>query len=279
LKKIVTLFVTAPFFSISLDGQSLLRSNSFGYPGLAAYSVKQADVFSFPANQAALAQLKNTAAGLYGEKYYLLNELNKYTAVAGITTRSGNFGCKAGYAGFTGYNESVLGIAYGKKLGSKADIGIAVNYLRTAISSGYGQAAVISVEAGTIFHLSEKLNAGFHLANPAGGKFGVDKQDKLAARYTMGFGYDASDKFFISTTIEKEENQPVNINAGFQYLFIPRLFMRMGLSSATGTGWWGIAFILHSFRLDVTVSSHPQLGLSPAILLLFDFNKNTKRRK
>ena len=101
-----------------------------------------------------------------------------------------------------------------------------------------------------------------------GGKFGKNNQEKLSSVYTVGLGYDASEKFFISTEIQKEEDQPVNVNAGMQYKFLPQLLARVGMSTATSSGWIGIGLTWKSLRLDVTSSYHPQLGITPGLLIL-----------
>lgn len=258
----------ATFF---LPAQTLRRPVAASYTGLGGYSLNHVDVFSFTANQASLAQLKNSAAGVYGERRFLLSELNNYIAAIGLITNSGNFGVKANYSGFTDYNETQLGLAYGRKLGSKLDIGAQFNYNSVSIANDYGSATAISFELGTILHLTDKLNAGLHINNPIGGKFGKDQQEKLSSVYGFGIGYEASEKFFISTEIEKEEDQPVNVNAGFQYKFIPQLLVRAGMASATSSAWLGLGLTLKSFRLDVTTSYHPQLGITPGVMMLFNF--------
>ena len=254
-----------------LRSQTLRRPVTAGYTGLGAYSINHNDVFSFTANQASLAQLKNVSAAVYGERRFLLSELNNYTAAIGLKTKSGNFGIKAGYFGFSEYNETQLGLAYGRKLGSKVDVGAQFNYNGIRIGGIYGNASTVSFEAGAILHVSEKLHTGFHVNNPVGGKFGKGQQEKLASVYSFGIGYDASEKFFISAEIEKEEDRPVNVNAGMQYKFIPQLMARVGMSSATSSAWIGLGLTIKSFRLDLTTTYHPQLGITPGLLLLFDF--------
>ena len=270
IKNFTFLLLLFCFDGFFLQGQTLRRPVTAGYTGLGAYSLNHVDVFSFTSNQASLAQLKNISAGVYGERRFLLSELNYYTAVIGLPTASGNFAVKANYSGFSDYNETQLGLAYGRKLGNKADIGVQFNYYGIRIA-GYGNASAISFEAGTILHITERLHAGIHLNNPVGGKFGKDKQEKLSSLYSFGLGYDASPKFLVSAEIEKEEDQPVNVTAGLQYKFLPQLHVRAGISSATSTGWLGLGLILKSFRLDVTAGYHPQLGVTPGLLFLFNF--------
>jgi hypothetical protein len=257
---------------IDLHSQTLRRPVAAPYTGFGAYSLNHSDVFSFTSNQASLAQLKNPAAGVYGERRFLQSELNNYTAVIAVPTHSGNFGLKAGYSGFSDYNETQLGLAYARKLGNKVDIGVQFNYNGIRIA-GYGNTSAISFEAGTVFHITDKLHTGFHINNPVGGKFGKNQQEKLPSVYTAGFGYEASEKFFFSAEIMKEEDQPVNVNAGIQYKFIPQLQARAGISTATSSAWIGLGLSLKFFRVDVTTNYHPQLGITPGLLLVFSFNK------
>jgi len=266
----ICLFLTIIVTGISANSQQLRQPVTVPYTTLGAYSVNHADVYCFTANQASLAQLKNAAIAVYGERRFLLSELNNYTAAFGVPTRSGNFGLKAGYFGFRDYNETQLGLAYGRKLGDKVDLGVQFNYNGIRIA-GYGNDAAISFELGTILHLTEKLHAGIHINNPVGGKFGKDQQEKLSSVYTAGIGYEASDKLFVSTEIIKEEDQAININAGLQYKFLSQLLTRIGLSTATSTGWMGVGLSWKSFRIDVTTAYHPQLGITPGLLLLFNF--------
>ncbi len=157
--------------SFASYSQTLRRPLAAPYTGFGAYSFNHSDVFSFTSNQASLAQLKNPAAGVYGERRFLQTELNNYTAVIAVPTHSGNFGLKAGYSGFSDYNETQLGLAYARKLGNKVDIGVQFNYNGIRIA-GYGNASAISFEAGTVFHITDRLHTGFHINNPVGGKFG-----------------------------------------------------------------------------------------------------------
>jgi len=269
------------FFSIPIwanwkvFSQTVRRPVSAIYTGLGAYSVGHADVFSFTSNQAALAQLKNTSAAVFGERRFMLEEMSLFQAAVGLLTSSGNFGLKAGYFGFSDYNETQLGFAYARSLGSKIDLGVQFNYNAIRINS-YGNASAINFEIGTILHLTDKLHAGVHAYNPVGGKLGKNEEEKLASVFTVGMGYEASEKFFVSAEVEKEENQPVNVNAGMQYKFLQQLMARTGIATSTSNVYFGTGFFFNSFRLDAVISYHPQLGISPGLLLLYDFTKKEK---
>ena len=265
---IITIFISN-FYSVVL-AQAIRHPISARYIGLGAYSINHVDVFSFTSNQASLAQLKSAAGGVYGEKRFLLSAANMYTAVVALPTRQGNFGLQADYFGFTNYNESQIGVAYARNLGSKLDIGIKFNYYSFKIPA-YGDASTVNFEIGAIAHLSDKLHAGVHVYNPVGGKLSKQDDEKLSSSYSFGLGYEASDNFFVSTEIIKEESQPVNVNVGFQYNFIKQFFVILGIATETTNTYAGAGISWKNFRLDVSGSYHPQLGFSPGLLLIINF--------
>ncbi|MGB4844975.1 MAG: hypothetical protein WBP16_10950 [Ferruginibacter sp.] len=250
--------------------QSLRYSLAQPYISLSAYSQQQNDPLSFTGNQAALAQSKNAGVGVFGERRFMLNETSAYTLATSLPTRLGNFGIQLNYAGFKNFNENKIGLAYARKLGKLVDVGVQFNYYSYRIPA-YGNASTINFEIGAMLHLTDKLNAGVHVYNPVGGKLGKDSEEKLASAYKIGLGYDASEKFFISAEIIKEEDNPVNVIAGLQYQFAKQFFAKAGFISESSTAYAGAGVAWKSLRLDVSSSYHPQLGFSPGILLIMNF--------
>ncbi|MGI8581794.1 MAG: hypothetical protein ACR2KX_06355 [Chitinophagaceae bacterium] len=259
-------------FTCNSFSQAVRQPIAAHYIGVGAYSINHIDVFSFTSNQAALAQIKNAAAGMYGEKRFLLSSINLYSAVAVLPTKQGNFGLQADYFGYKNYNESQIGIAYARNLGSNLDIGIKFNYYGFRIPA-YGNSSAINFELGAIAHLSDKLHVGIHAYNPVGGKLSKTDNEKLSSVYKFGIGYEASEKFLVSTEIIKEEDQPVNVDVGVQYNFMKQFFVRAGTSTETTNSYAGAGISWKSFRLDITGGYHPQLGFTPGLLLVINFNK------
>ena len=259
----------------NISAQSLRYSLAQPYISLSAYSLQQNDPLSFTGNQAALAQSKNAGIGVYGERRFMLNETSAYTLAASIPTRMGNFGIQLNYTGFKNFNENKIGLAYARKLGKLVDVGVQFNYYSYRIPA-YGNASAINFEIGAMMHLTDKLNAGIHVYNPVGGKLGKNKDEKLAASYKLGLGYDASENFFISSEIIKEEDKPVNVIAGLQYHFVKQFFAKAGFISESTTAYAGAGVAWKNLRLDISSSYHPQLGFSPGILLIMNFKSKTE---
>jgi hypothetical protein len=265
------IFITAFLIFQPYDGSSqiLRQPVSALYPGSGSYSTQQNDVFSYLNNQASLAEMKNVAVGIYGETRFLLAASTLYTSAVAIPTKNGNFAMSIIYTGFKNFSESEIGLAYARKLGNKVDIGVQFNYYQYSVPL-YAGGTAVNFEIGTIVHLTDKLNVGMHVYNPVGGDFGKT-DEKLTATYSVGVGYDMSENFFVSTEIIKEENFPMSINAGLQYHFMRQFFVRAGVATATSTWYAGVGISWSKLRLDITGSYHPQLGISPGLLLIVNF--------
>jgi hypothetical protein len=268
-----TKILLSALFIISLkqlSAQSLRYSMAQPYISLSAYSVQQNDPLSFTGNQAALATTKHTGIGVFGERRFMLKETSVYTLGAAVPTRLGNFGIQINYAGFKNFRENKIGLAYARKLGKLIDVGVQFNYYGYKIPV-YGNASAINFEIGAILHLTDKLNAGLHVYNPVGGNLGKNSGEKLASSYKAALGYDASDRFFISMEIIKEEDKPVNVIAGLQYQFAKQFFAKAGFISESTTAYAGAGVAWKNLRLDISSSYHPQLGFSPGLLLIMNF--------
>jgi hypothetical protein len=258
-----------------LQAQVIRQPLSIRYAGLGAYSKNFVDVFSATTNQASLAQLKSGGFGVYGERRYLLEELNQFSAIVAYPTSGGTFALQGDYFGFSSYNENQLGLAYGRKITEQVDIGVKFNY-HTVQIAGYGNASAVNFEAGTIIHLTDNLHAGLHVYNPLSSKLGKNSNEKLASVYQIGTGYEASDKVFLSAEITKQEDLPLSVSAGMQYNVSENVFLRGGISTLSNNSYFGVGLQLGFARVDLNTAYHPQLGFTPGILLLVNFKNPTK---
>lgn len=273
MRKILCVAAFTCFFLQRAGSQSLRYSVSLPYTSLGAYSTRQVDPFGFTSNQASLAQVKSAGLGVFGEQRFLIKENSVYGLAAAIPTNLGNFGLQVNYAGFSNFNENKIGLAYGRKLGNLLDIGVQFNYYGYRVPL-YGNASCVNFEIGAIMHFSDRFNGGIHAYNPVGGQLQKGESEKLASAYKLGLGYDATDNFYISAEIIKEEDKPVNVTGGVQYQFAKQFFARAGFLSETGSGFAGVGLGWKNLRIDFSGSYHPQLGFSPGILLIVNFKES-----
>lgn len=233
-----------------------------------AYSKDFSDAFTVYANPASLAGTDRLSAGVYGEQRFMLAEAGSYAAVVAIPSAPGNFAFTAGYFGYKAYNETTLGISYGRKIGEQVYIGARFNYYSVLIPS-YGKASTLNAEAGSLFQLTPQLWSGFSVANPFAGRLGKQTGEKLARVYKAGIGYTLSQLCFLGATVIKEENHAPSVHFGIQYRPIKQLFVRTGIVTGNHSWYAGLGYLWKNLRVDITVSFHDRLGMSPGLLLLY----------
>jgi hypothetical protein len=242
------------------------------YPQFTTYSTWNADVFSFAANQASLASMKQFSAGIYSERRYMLEDLSTFQSALAMPTSGGSFGLMLNYLGNKGYNESQAGLAYARSIGDQVDIGVQFNYQQFK-TSGYGSTSLVNMEAGLIGQITDRLRAGVHLYNLAERAISRTEGLSLPFIYSAGMGYDVSQQLYIGATLEKEENYPVTFCAGVHYSINEKVFARCGISTQNSTFFFGGGVLLNTLRVDATASIHPYLGVTPGLMITFHSNK------
>ncbi len=253
--------------------QLLRAPPTVNFLGTGAYSGSFTDVFSFTTNQASLSKVKTTSAGVYSEQRFMLSELRRFSGAVTFPCFSGGAGISLDHAGFNQYTESHAGIAYGRSLGEKLELGAQFNYYRVNID-GYGNAATFSFELGLVTKLTDKMFAGLHVYNPVGGRYGINSSEKIASAYSFGLGYEVSDIVLITGTIIKVESQLVNLNISLQYSFMKQAFLRGGITSATGSYYAGTGLRWKEITLAVAADWHTRIGLTSGLLLVCQLSKN-----
>lgn len=271
--KIFITIVVVLVLAANSQAQVVKQPLSIHYAGLGAYSKNFSDVFSATSNQASLANLKNSAFGVYGERRFMLQDMNGYSSIIAVPTPSGTVGFQGDYFGSSSFNETQLGFMYARKITSQVDVGVKFNY-HTVRVAGYGSASAVNFEAGAILHLTDKLHSGIHVYNPAGSKLGKNGSEKLASVYLFGLGYEASEALFLTAEFEKHEDKPLTVNAGLQYNVQTTVFVRTGISTFNNNGYVSVGLHLGFGRVDVNTAYHPQLGFTPGLLLLINLKKS-----
>jgi hypothetical protein len=211
--------------------------------------------------------MKEPGAGIYSERPYFLKELPIYASAAAFPFSSGTVGVALNYYGNNDYNQSQAGLAYGKKLSEKIDLGIQFNYHRISIS-GYGSATTMDVEIGAIIHVTDKVHTGIHITNPLG-KFKKSASLKNACINTFGIGYEISEQLLLQMEINKEENKPLDVNTFIHYNIDEQVYVRAGVLTGTTGILVGTGLKWKQLRTDISASYHPVLGVNPCILFIY----------
>ena len=232
------------------------RTNALGGCGLT-----QSTVWSNFSNQAGLANIKNFTFGLGSENQFLLSELSRHTIACAIPVNGGVIGVNLNYFGFDLYNETKIGLAFGKKLSKSFNIGIQLDYLGTYVNEGADNLHNFTFEVGVQKQLSKELVLGAHIFNPIGVK--LNEEENIPSVIELGLRYNANQKVSLFTEVSLESEQNGNLHLGLEYKIINELALRTGFSTNPAKISFGVGYTINNIQLDVAVKRHQLLGYSP----------------
>lgn len=254
---------------LSISTQFCIGQDPFSIPAIHIRSIVpgNGNAILLLAQPATASRLKGFSAAAFTEKRFLLEGLNNSMAAIGLPLSFGGIGFTIDYSGSKEYNLSSIGLVYGKNLG-KVDLGVSFNYTSIKLN-GYSKSSTIEFALGSLWKVSEKIHSSILLKNPIGGRFGLDKTEKLPAVIRFGLGYKASDNVSIAIELIKEEEQKAGFNTGLCYAFNKRFFFQAGIQTPIASPYWSIGYQIKKLRVETYCGYHPQLGFSPAISLIF----------
>jgi hypothetical protein len=240
--------------------------NDIDYLVLNSFSQQQNGIKAFSCNPALLMNEKKSSLGFFSERKFNLLDCSLNTMSFSKAFSNGNIGLAIKHAGNLGYQENQLGVYYSKKIVENLDIGLGFFYLSGRASSFVNSFAV-STNIGSVIHLSPKVIVGFSVFNPINYCAVERIKQRIGNKDIIGIGYNATNNFFLGLTIIKEENHPLYFVSGIQYKMNKKAHFDLGIISKSGSMYLGIGYYLKKIQIKCSFSSHPQLGLSPGLLL------------
>ncbi|MBC8266912.1 MAG: hypothetical protein H8E84_08115 [Flavobacteriales bacterium] len=245
------------FFAITSFAQNTdAKSNSLGSCGLT-----QTNVWSNFSNQAGLAEITQFAVGVGTKNSFGIKELSTHAAVFALPVSGGVFGLNIAYTGFDLYNETKIGLAFGKKLSESFNVGVQVDYLGIYADGSTNNKNNFTFEIGAQKKLMRDLTLGAHIFNPISVKLNED--EVIPSIFKLGLGYNANRKVSIFTETELENGENGMLKVGLEYKIIEQLQLRTGFSTNPSKNSFGIGYTLDNIQFDIVVNRHQLLGYSP----------------
>jgi hypothetical protein len=226
--------------------------------------LQQPDAFSFTSNQALLAAQQDTKAGAAYINRYFIKGLYQFAGAVSFRAAGGGAGFSVMHLGYTGFANTQVGAAYGKKLSRWVDIGLQFNMHRMMLS-GFGAHTLPGFEIGIVLHPTESLLASVQLRN----RVTLRQNAKPAAFYCSQLGYSASSVFFVVAALVKEEDTPADTRIQLLYLPSPLLFTSVGYSSRRNAFSLGIGLQWQRYGLRIYSSFEQMTGMCSGLQFLF----------
>jgi hypothetical protein len=265
-------------FYISLP--YLLSATGDNYPvgsreaALGGAGVMSTSLWSASHNQAGLGFYPHLALGVHHENKFCVPEFSLHSLVFSLPTGTGTFSLNYSYFGYPVYNESKIGLGFGKALNDKFSAGIQFDYLHTYIDDETGNHGAVVIEAGILARPVKNLLVGFHIFNPTHSYYSerIDNEH-IPMIFKLGIGYNYQDNLFICFETEKNlEWGPVFYKAGIEYRILPMVSARTGVKVGDfAEHSFGLGLILKNIRADIAFSRQQVLGYTPHFSLQYTF--------
>ncbi|MEL6658087.1 MAG: hypothetical protein AAFY48_02910 [Bacteroidota bacterium] len=225
------------------------------------------DIHAAWGNPAGIAYIDGTSVALFGEQRFALSDLRQISAAGAFAMGNSALGLSVGYFGFDAYNESRIGLVYGRKLARNLALGAQVFTLGTRIPD-YGSRQLVSFELGLQATISPSVRVGGRITNPM--RVEILEDEPLPTSLSFGFSYQPGKQVELMAEIEKDILFPVRVRTGLEYQLMDVLQLRAGVATSPSMLSFGIGYkLLDQWLLDFAASYHQFLGFTPGIGLVY----------
>ena len=243
------------------------------YAAMGNVGVMYPGLWSVSYNQAALGFYNHLSAGFHHENRFALSEFSLHSFAITLPTGTGTFALSCSYFGYSLYNESKIGLGFGKALNKKLSAGLQFNWLNSHISDETGNVGAMVIEAGILAKPTDNLSIGFHIFNPAASGFStLIQKEPIPVTIRFGIGYEFRKKAFFAIETEKDiKMNPPFFKTGIEYRIMQNIYARTGVMiSNLISHTAGVGVILTRMEIDFAVSHHQILGYTPHLSIQYN---------
>jgi hypothetical protein len=166
------------------------------------------------------------------------------------------------------YNESQMSLAVAQRIGL-VSLGLKLNFLQL----GFGELGVrrlLTLElGGQATLIPEKLFFGAYIYNLTQAKIADYQDERVPVLLRSGFSYRPLPTLMLNAELEKDIDFQAAFRAGMEYEIVHHFQLRTGISTRPSVSYFGIGFNPGKIQVDYALRTHPQLGLSHHLSIVF----------
>ncbi len=237
-----------------------------------AYVGVWGDFWSLFYNPAGIVGVNGIQAGAYIERRFGLKELTFGSAGLVMPFKESQaVGLDFSSFGFDAYRENKVGMSYAIQLFDVLSIGAKVNYASVNIAS-YGSTSAFFVDIGLNTVITEQLSLGVNVYNVNRSRLiGQSLEEDIPTVFTAGIAYRPSAKVMVVADVQKDIDHQVSFRGGIEYVIIPALKARIGVSNEPLSWNAGLGFVFENLNLDLAFGYTDRLGYTPHLSLAYAF--------
>ncbi len=253
-----------PFLHAQIGYQIVSGAQSLSMGGA---SIGFQDAQAIFHNPAGLVGVTHSSILLTSEIRFGLKDLKPIGTAFIVPTSSGILGFSFQNYTFDSYHESKVGVAYARRLSSKFNIGIQLDYMRLKINE-YGSTNLLTFEIGCNTLIIKDLVLSAYIFNPLSVR--LNEVERTPSVFRLGLSYTLNPKVLVCLETEKDINFPTSFKFGLAYQTVEALTLRCGFRTSPSIFSFGFSYKLNKhFTADCALANHPYLGMSPSLSLSY----------
>jgi hypothetical protein len=233
---------------------------------LAGNSAAIANVFGVANNAAAITQINKFQAGLYSQQRFSESHLQTTNLSVVKPTKYFHVGGSIQYFGYSAFNQQRLSFSVAKKLSPIFSLGVQLNYVSTFIQD-YGNTGNLALGLGLFVKPLSNLSLGFTVFNPTQAKYGRHTTDVIPSYAKLGMEYTLSEKVRFNMEADQQLNAKLKWRLGMYYQIHEVVHLAMGAATNPSYYTFGTALLFKKVRVDMAISIHQVIGLTPYVAL------------
>lgn len=238
------------------DHQPSSRAAALGYGTHALV-----DGWSVFTNQGAMAMGSGTWVGVHHENLYFSPDLSFSAIGVSLPLGRGVAGVSIKRFGFSEFNQSKGGVAFGLKLTPNLALGVQGNVHHIWAAGVYGDESALTAEGGLIYLPNKNLSIGFHVLNPTRSRIYDDQ--RIPTMLRLGASYRMGNMLMLVGGVEKGLDTSPMASAGVEFQPSPRMVLRTGFASNPSIACFGVGYLLGRLTMDIAFTYHQRLGTTP----------------
>lgn len=255
-------FVVFPFFLQAQDFHT--GASSTASAGCRMYDK---DVWAIYQNPASLSGISSFSVGV-DAGFAFLPELSKSAISIAYPLKNQTFALAYDAFGFALFRQHHLSMAMSKYMGTKCSVAFKVDYEHVYLAEGYEPLDKLAVAFAINYQLNANVIFSTYLFNPFNIRLPSSQDEYFPSMIRMGISYVFNTQFIISSLLEYELLQKVNMAVSGVYTLFDCFFLRFGMAFYPAECAFGVGIALNkSWMVDVAAAYQSRIGYMPQFSL------------
>lgn len=189
------------------------------------------------------------------------SDISSFSTAFSKNTSGHNFGLLLGRYGIKGFEENQISISYGRKIGSRSNLGIQGHLYQFRIE-GLGKRTDADISVGVWHMFTDQLGFSSYLKNPLAG---LRKERKIFGKVEAGLFYVISEKLKLYSSVDQPWGSRISVKPGILYQPYPIVTILASFNSSPAAMSFGLGLdFTNNMKIDIGINTHPILGNSMA---------------